>query len=197
MSCLIRADAPDAAARTAAALRRPGAVVLVPTETVYGLVGRAADPAAAERIYQLKRRPSSKRLGWFVADWRQLASCGALLDGAPARLAARYLPGPLTLIVPTADGGTIGFRSPDHFFLREVLALVGEPLVQTSANCSGRPDARSAADAIAQLAGEVDLAVDAGALPENALASTVVDASCAPPRIVRQGALEVDLADFD
>ena len=196
MSRLIRADAPDAAALTAAALRRPGAVALVPTETVYGLVARVRDPDAAERIYRLKNRPANKRLGWFVSDWRELTRFGAILDGAPARLAGRYLPGPLTLIVPTVDGGTIGFRSPDHFFLRELLARIGEPLLQTSANSSGMPDARSAADALAQLAGEVDLAVDAGALPDSALASTVVDASSAPPRIVRQGSLVIDPAEL-
>ena len=60
------------AVAVADALRRPGAVVLVPTETVYGLIARADDQAAIDRIYELKHRNASKRLGWFIGDWRKL-----------------------------------------------------------------------------------------------------------------------------
>ena len=194
MPQLINVSEPEAeaAAAAAAALRRPGAVVLVPTETVYGLVARSSDREAAERIYELKHRSGSKRLGWFVGDWRILRDFGVILDGLPEKLAARYCPGPLTLIAPTTSGDTIGFRIPDHPFLTELLAMVGEPLYQTSANRSGHPDARDVADALAQLDGDVDLAVDGGELPPGAAASTVVDATGAEPRILRQGALVIE-----
>ena len=112
------------------------------------------------------------------------------------RLAERYLPGALTIIAPTADGGSVGFRVPDHPFLRALLAEMGEPLLQTSANLSGEPDSRSLAVALAGLEGEVDAAADGGILPPETLASTVVDLRGAEPRILRQGILKVDLNDL-
>lgn len=175
----------------AAALAVPGAVILTPTETVYGLVCRAGDAAAVRRIYELKDRDSSKPLGWFVADWRSLAGFGVRLEGLPAELAAKYCPGPITIIAPKQDGGTVGFRVPDHPFMLELLRRVGCPLAQTSANLSGHPNALTVGQALAELSGDLPLAVDGGPIAAEALASTVVDATSAVPRILRQGALRV------
>ena len=86
------------------ALAGPGAVVLLPTETVYGLVCRADDAAARQRIYDLKDRDASKPLGWFVADWRMLAGYGVRLEGLPEQLAVRHCPGPITIIGRRHDG---------------------------------------------------------------------------------------------
>lgn len=174
-----------------AALAVPGAVILVPTETVYGLVCRADDAAAIRRVYELKDRDSSKPLGWFVADWKTLSGFGVRLEGLPAELAGKYCPGPITVIAPKQDGGTVGFRVPDHPFVLELLRRVGCPLAQTSANHSGRPNALTVAEALGQLSGDLPLAVDGGAIPADALASTVVDATSASPRILRQGALRI------
>ncbi|MBQ6353179.1 MAG: Sua5/YciO/YrdC/YwlC family protein, partial [Lentisphaeria bacterium] len=112
------------AAVAAAEVLKNGGVGVVPTETVYGLVSPVCD-AGAERIYALKHRSGSKRLGWFVGDWRRLEAYGVLLTPAVRRLAERYLPGALTVIAPTADGGSIGFRVPDHPFLLALLAELG------------------------------------------------------------------------
>jgi len=187
---------PDAlsaiAAETARILAAPGAVALVPTETVYGLVARKSDPAAIQKIFELKHREAAKVLGWFVADWRNLPDFGVEMEGLPARLAERYCPGAITIIAPGKAGGTVGFRVPDHPFLAELLRLVKEPLVQTSANRSGMPDARSAAEAAAMLAGEPDVLVEAGMLPPGARSSTVVDATGTAPKVLRQGALAID-----
>ena len=180
----------DAVARRAAELlAAPGAVLLLPTETVYGLVCRASDEAAVQRIYELKGRAAAKKLGWFIADWRKLPEHGVVLDGLPEQLAERYCPGAITIIAPLRDGGTVGFRVPDHPLLAEVLKLVGCPLAQTSANRSGEPDARDLAAALSGLTGDVALAVDGGPIAEGALASTVVDATGTELRILRQGAL--------
>ncbi len=193
MAKLIRCGDPDAcAAEAAAVLARPGSVALVPTETVYGLVARVGDEAAYARIFELKQRSPAKVLGWFVGDWRILGAYGVKLAGLPERLAARYFPGPLTVIAPLEGGGTLGFRSPDHPFLQAVLKLTG-PLYQTSANLSGRPDPRDAASALAELSGVPDIAVDAAPLPPEARSSTIVDAAGPEPRILRQGKLVVDL----
>ena len=183
------------AAQAAEILKNTGAVAVVPTETVYGLVARVT-PAGAERIYALKHRSGGKRLGWFVGDWRKIEEYGVILTPAARKLAELYLPGPLTLIAATREGGSIGFRMPDHPFLNALLAELGEPLYQTSANRSGEPDSLTPDSALDGLDGEVELAVDGGALPSGSLASTVVDARTEVPQILRQGALIPDLRDL-
>lgn len=172
-------------------LAKPGAVVLLPTETVYGLVCRADDAAARQRIYDLKDRDATKPLGWFIAEWRKLGEYGVRLEGLPAELASKYCPGPITVIAPKFDGGTVGFRVPDHPFVLELLRRIGCPLAQTSANHSGRPNALTVRAALAELSDELPLAIDGGAIPPDALASTVVDATGAVPNVLRQGALHI------
>ena len=173
------------------ALAGPVAVVLLPTETVYGLVCRADDAAARQRIYDLKDRDASKPLGWFVADWRMLAGYGVHLEGLPEQLAARHCPGPITIIAPRRDGGTTGFRVPDHPLVLAVLRRIGCPLAQTSANHSGHPNALTVQAALAELSGDAALAVDGGPIAPDALASTVVDATGNEPRVLRRGALRI------
>ena len=95
-------------------LRRPGAVILIPTETVYGLVCRAADETACRRIFELKQRPFSKVLGWFVSGIPMLEQHNVIVNDCAADLISRYTPGALTLISKTSDGGTQGYRIPDH-----------------------------------------------------------------------------------
>ena len=173
------------------ALAGPGAVVLLPTETVYGLVCRADDAAARQRIYDLKDRDASKPLGWFVADWRMLAGYGVRLEGLPEQLAVRHCRGPITIIAPRQDGGTTGFRVPDHPLVLAVLRRIGCPLAQTSANHSGHPNALTVQAALAELSGDAALAVDGGPIAPDALASTVVDATGKEPRVLRRGALRI------
>lgn len=173
-------------------LRRPGAVLLLPTETVYGLVCRAEDKAACRRLFELKQRPESKVIGWFVSGEAMLKKYGVTVDARCRELLRRYTPGALTVIVPTENGSTQGFRIPDHPLLQRIVELLDEPLAQTSANASGNPDAASCAEALAQLHGEVDFYVDGGAVPEERCASTVVDASGSELKILRQGSVFVD-----
>lgn len=173
------------------ALAEPGAVVLLPTETVYGLVCRANDANACRRIYALKARDASKPLGLFVANWRSLGEYGVRLEGLPEQLASQYSPGPITIIAPKQGGGTAGFRIPDHPLLLTILRRIGCPLAQTSANRSGNPNARNVQTALAELSGDVALAIDGGAIAPDAAASTVVDATGKEPRILRQGILRI------
>lgn len=175
---------------TAETLKQPGSVVLLPTETVYGLVCRADDRAAVNRIYALKDRDSTKPLAWFIADWRKLGHFGVRLEGLPTELAEKYCPGPITIIAPCMGGGTIGFRIPDHPFVLALLQQLDFPLASTSANLSGHPNAMTVAAALAELAGEVPLAIDAGAIQPGALASTVVDATGSVPRVLRRGPIK-------
>ena len=189
---IIGSDIENCASCVAEVLNKPGSVALVPTETVYGLVARVGDEAACRKIFELKQRSEAKVLGWFVADWRTLSEYGVQLAGIPCELAEKYCPGAITIIAPLKNGGTLGFRSPAHPLLQEILKLTG-PLYQTSANLSGQPDPLDAASALTQLWGEPDIAVDGGKLPEGAQGSTVVDATGKELRILRQGALKVGL----
>lgn len=173
-------------------LRRKGAVVLLPTETVYGLTGRAADPECREKIVTLKHRDPAKHIGWFVSSLRQLEERGYFLDRTAKLLAERFMPGPLTLIVKHRDGHTTGFRIPSHPQLLELLKELDEPLLQTSANRSGMPDALDCAAALEMLDGEPDAAIDGGAIPPGAKGSTIVDCTGEKPVILRQGALYTD-----
>ena len=186
---MIRVRGIDAARMAAEVLREPGAVLLVPTETVYGLVCRRGDRAAEERIYRLKHRDAAKRLGCFVRDLSRLPELRP--SETVQTLVRKYCPGPLTIVAAAVDGGTVGFRIPDHPFLRELLERTDFVLSQTSANRSGRPNARSVDEALAELDGEPDLAVDGGVIPPDAQASTVVDASGGDLRILRQGKLVI------
>lgn len=182
---------PSTAAAVAETLRKTGAVVLLPTETLYGLVCRAGDETACRKIFSLKGRAVDKKVGWFAADRSMLEAHGVIIDGLPARLIERYTPGALTIIAPVKDGSTRGFRIPDHPLLLEIMRILNEPLIQTSANASGMPDVRSVKEALAQLHGKVDLAIDGGILPEGRLGSTVVDATGKTVKILRQGELMI------
>ena len=162
-------------AEAVAALKRRGAVLLVPTETVYGLVCDWEDSDARDRIYTMKHRAENKPLAAFLPDLR----FAELLSGRPlpenaAKLAHAFMPGPITLVVPDANGSTFGFRIPDHPFILSLLKLYGRALASTSANRSGQPPALEVQYALDTLAEPPDFTVDGGALPKNSIASTVV-----------------------
>ena len=173
-------------------LQKDGAVILVPTETVYGLIARADDLVAKERIYQLKKREENKRLGWFIFDWKKVDKYGILLNEMGKKLAEKYFPGPLTLIANKNDGSTQSIRTPNHPLLLAILEEIDCPLWQTSANASGFPDAKNLNEAILMLDGEVNLAIDGGSLPENSSSSTIVSVVDSTPKILRQGNLVVE-----
>ena len=174
-------------------LQNPGAVILVPTETVYGLIAKADDPIAKERIYQLKKREENKRLGWFVPSWEKVDKYGIMLNDIGKNLAKKYFPGPLTLIAPKDDGSTQSIRTPNHPLLLAILQKIDCPLWQTSANASGFPDAKNVNDAISMLDGEVDLAIDGGPLEKNSSSSTIISVIDSTPKILRQGNLVVEI----
>ena len=179
-------DDAGAVAAVVAALRAGDAVV-VPTETVYGL---AALPAHEDVLLELKGRPESVPIAVLVADLDQAtAATGLPLPAMAVALAAAFWPGPLTLVVATAAGPTLGIRCPDHAFVRAVAAEVG-PVATTSANRHGAPTPPTAAEAAASLAGPVAVVVDGGALA--GLASTVVDATGADLQILREGPIGGD-----
>lgn len=154
-------------------LRRDDGVLLVPTETVYGLVCDASHEAARAKIYEMKRRPASKLLTLFFASREAAEAAIPAMPETAKRFAAMFCPGPVTLIVPDGDAFT-GFRIPDHPALLNLLADYGRPLASTSANLSGQPPAHTADEALASLAVLPDGVLDGGAIPPDSAASTVI-----------------------
>lgn len=177
-------DDPEVLDVLVAALRAGGAVV-VPTETVYGL---ATLPDHQARLLELKGRPGSVPIAVLVADADQAEQAAGRPLPPPARRLADVLwPGPLTLVVPTAAGSTLGVRCPDHDLLRGLAAEVG-PIATTSANRHGEPTPPTAAEAAASLAGPVDVVVDGGRVVGRA--STVVDVTGDEPVVRREGPID-------
>jgi len=171
----------------AVALLAQGEPVIVPTETVYGLACRPDVPGAVERVYQAKGRPEDKPLPRMVAEVEQVRTAITDWPETAARLAQAYWPGPLTLVLRTAEG-TIGFRIPDHPVMQALLQQAAVPLAVTSANRSGAPETRTAEEAAASLLVPLALALDAGPV-RIAIPSTVVDVSGSGVRILREGAI--------
>lgn len=193
MTTVLRHDDPQAAARIAEALRA-GAAVVLPTDTVYGLAALAADPAATGRLFELKGRAAGVPLAVLCADADQaLALAEAPVSPSVRAVADRWWPGPLTLVVPRRPGldlhlgepeTTIGLRVPDAALVQAVAREVG-PIAATSANRHGRPTPPTAAEISADLGPGVRLVVDGGELGDGA--STVIDATRHPWRILREG----------
>lgn len=173
-----------------------GGVVLIPTETVYGLVCKFENRIAEEKIYQLKLREKSKRFAAFVSNYEKLIDYGLELNPLLVELANSYTPGKITIIGNRKDGTSLGFRVPDHEFVLALLSELDYPLSSTSANVSGEPNILHVDEALTSLNGEVDLVIDAGAISAGALASTVVDATNPEKaKILRQGELIINRGD--
>jgi len=169
---------------------RTGAVIAFPTDTLYGVGARAADPVAVTRLYQVKRRPSGQPMVWLVSD-RQQVERFAIVPSTAAALMTRFWPGPLTLVLPArvdSDGATIAVRAPNHEVALSLLTSLGEPIASSSANTAGRPPPVDADQVIAGLGEELDLVLDGGPC-RIGQPSTILDLSGATPRILRQGAI--------
>lgn len=182
--------------RVASALRR-GELVAIPTETVYGLAANALDPRACRKIFWAKKRPANDPLIVHVLDLTQ-ASALAELSPAAVRLAKKFWPGPLTLVLPrketvsdviTSGRDSVAIRSPVHPLARRVLRLTERPLAAPSANPFGYISPTTAAHVRDGLGGRIKLILDGGAC-DVGVESTIVDLrDAARPRILRQGAI--------
>jgi L-threonylcarbamoyladenylate synthase len=183
-------------AKAAAALKGGGLVIL-PTETVYGLAADAANARAVAAVYQAKGRPAFNPLIAHVADV-ETARRIARFDDRAEQLAARFWPGPLTLVLPVADEtavcdlaraglDTVAVRSPAHPIARALLTAFGGPLVAPSANRSGRPSPTTFADALEETGAAAAAALDGGPCAIG-LESTVVSL-LEEPRLLRPGAV--------
>jgi len=186
-----------ALARAVAELRA-GGLLIYPTDTLYAFGGVALVPGVAERVRAAKGRDERKPLPLVAAGEEQARALAADWPEAAARLAARFWPGPLTLVlaagvgVPpgiTAGGSSVAVRVPGLALTRELCIGAG-PLVSTSANLSGAPAALDCAAALASVGAAAVLALDAGPLASQP--STIVDLGAGEARLVREGAVPWD-----
>ncbi len=185
----------QAVARAAAALR-DGEIVVLPTDTLYGVAADAFNPQGTRRIFTAKERPRSFPLPVLLRSPKQLPGlCPALPDGAEALMAA-YWPGALTIVVPAQPAlhwdlgdseGTVAVRMPLDEVALAVIREVG-PLAVTSANRSGQPPATTVQEAREQLGAAVRHYLDDGPRTTQT-ASTIVDLTRREPRVLRVGAI--------
>lgn len=164
----------DAAVRETAALLNAGGVAVIPTDTVYGLAAHPAFPSAVDRLYTIKGREAKKPIALLAADSAAAAAfLGHPLPPAAQRLADRFWPGALTLVLPSVGDVYEGLRVPAHEWTRKLLAACGGTLRVTSANLSGGRPAVDAAEALADVGLSADVVVDDGPSP-GGVASSVV-----------------------
>ncbi len=180
----------SAAVAAAAEIVTAGGVVLLPTESYYGL---GVDPRRADavaRVFAAKGRPGDRALPVVCSDWQQIEALVRIPDRHRVRL-GRIWPAALTVaaacrdIVPAAAGSTLAVRIPGHAMLRALLYRIG-PLTATSANRHGSPPCATVEDALASLVEEPDLVLAAGQLPGGEV-STMVDLSGSEPVVLRRG----------
>lgn len=178
-----------------------GGVLAYPTETVYGF-GGAIDSGAVNHLIALKQRPAGKPFLLLIAAAAMIERLGLRLSREGALLAARFWPGPLTLVLPGGERrvpallrgpeGGVAVRWTSHAGLQRLITAMGDPLTSTSANRSGTPPAANAAELVEQWGAEIAagrLRVLNGGTLKPSAASTVVDCTSRLPRVIRPGAI--------
>jgi L-threonylcarbamoyladenylate synthase len=181
-------------------LLRAGKVIAFPTDTVYGVGAEGFNERAIEQLFIVKERPHSKAIPYLLASADDLRLVAREIPDAARRLAAKFWPGGLTLVVVAnarvprvliAGGDAIAVRVPNHPTVTALIDSLDAPLAATSANLSGARDPANAQEVFAQLKGRIPLVLDGGATRGN-LPSTVVDVTTNPPRVLRVGVIAVE-----
>ena len=189
--------APDRALRPAAEALLAGGIVAYPTDTLYGLGVDPTRGPAVEALCRLKTRPADAGIPLIASALAQVESAVGALPGLGGRLAARFWPGPLTLVIEPAAtfaagvcaaDGSVAIRVPAAPAARRLAALCGGPITATSANRAGRRPAATAAEVVAGLGAAVPFVVD-GPAALTGPPSTIVDVRGPDARLVREGAV--------
>ena len=187
--------------RIASSIRR-GAVVALPTDTVYGLAANPHDDKAVRRLFRLKKRPETKPILLLIDGWRRLAPLVSTFPPRFQEIASRFWPGPLTVILPasksvpeliTAGTGNVAVRCPGSPLIRMLSRSLRSPLTGTSANLSGLAAATTAKEVIRQFGTRLCYVVDGGRSAGRQV-STIVDLS-GEPCVIRSGAIPIEELD--
>lgn len=176
---------------------RSGEVVVIPTETLYGLAANALDPAAVQRVAALKGRDPNQPMPLIIADRTMLNEVTDEIPPMAETLMQCFWPGPLTLVLRAKNGlarpllnseGGVGVRVSSHPLARALSRGLGAPITATSANPSGKEPARNVAEARSYFSGKIRIFIDGGELPGGP-ASTVVAFPPEGLKVIREGAL--------
>ena len=176
---------------------KDGGVVVIPTDTLYGLAADVFNHSAIDRVFAVKGRPKDLALPVLVSNWGQVKRVAKNLSPQARALADIFWPGGMTLVVEkaeglpdqlTAGGPTVAVRMPAHPVPLHLAEEFGSPITGTSANISGKADLLSLAELTDQIGGLVDQVIMAGPEP-NGGASTVIDITGTMPRLLRQGVI--------
>ena len=175
-----------------------GGMVIFPTRCLYGLAVDALNPEAVARIFTAKQRPQTNPVLVLIPGMSFLETLVAHVPPWAERIMAQFWPGDVTLVFSagpelpprlTAGTGKIGVRLPRHPVAQALVAAAGIPITGTSANLSGEAGCFQVSDLPPRLVQAADLVLDAGPL-RGGTGSTVVDVTCTPPRILRQGGVD-------
>lgn len=196
MTILLPANA--ASIQVALKILREGGLVAFPTDTVYGVGALAFDDKAVESIYKAKDRPIEKAIPVLIGDGEDMEKVGMNIPEIAYELAARFWPGPVTVVIPkqptlpesVSATDSVGVRVPDHEVARLLLRAAG-PMAVTSANISGQPSPSSAEDVLTQLGGRIHLIIDGGTTP-GGVPSTLVDCTGKDIKILREGPISLE-----
>lgn len=180
---------------------KDGAIVVYPTETFYGLGGLATLESVAERIYRLKGREVGKTFPFVASDLEMVLQLIAQPSDLFFKLAERFWPGPLTLVLPAREnilpdilygpGRTIAVRVPPLDWLRDLIRRSGSLLISTSANLSGQPPVDSFSEVYAIFRDQVDIFINGGQTPGEK-PSTIIDLTGAEPTCLREGKIPAE-----
>ena len=193
---VLSANEPNTA-QIASDILKNGGLVAIPTETVYGLAANGLDELAVAEIFAVKGRPQDNPLILHLWGAEQMDQFCHHIPQAAYDLAARFWPGPLTMVLPAKDcvpkrttGGlsTVAVRCPDHALTREIIRLAGVPLAAPSANLSGKPSTTTAQHVLDDHDGKIPLIVDGGNCRVG-VESTIVDLTEERPRLLRPGGI--------
>ncbi len=189
----VRSESDPSAIRQAVEALQRGSLVIMPTDTVYGLAADGRLTGAEEKLYEAKSRDRGKPIPLLVGSVADVEAFGAVLGKVERQLAKKFWPGPLTLVLAVGNR-TEGFRVPDHATALALLRECGGVLRVTSANISGEPPALTAADAVSVIGRSAEVALDAGPSP-GGTPSTVAQVVDGGIKILREGALSRELLE--
>ena len=197
---ILKVDADNSEERIltkAAEILANGGIIAYPTETFYGLGADATNEKAIEKIFAVKGRDFKNPISLIIGQTDDIYPLVQNVPETAKKLMAAFWPGALTIVFPAADNvsplltagsGKIGLRVSSHPIAREIVQKLKRPLTATSANLTGAPECTLASEVAEQIGDKIDAIVDLGDTP-GTKGSTIIDVTCDPPVILREGAI--------